>query len=294
MIDCRGLGLRLPGKDSNLDKVIQNHSCYRYTTRHIRIEVQKRQGKINHRAVRYGIVESFAPISVAIIMDGNGRWAQKRGLPRIAGHRRGSKAIQRILQNIRALPIQNLTLFAFSAENWARPREEVNALMRLLTDALRNHHDEFIRQEIGFRVIGCLEELPQSVQSELNKMLKATENFNERLLILALNYGSRTEIVDAVKSYTKAVQEGREDPQTLSWDTLSRYLYTGVMPDPDLIIRTSGEKRLSNFLLLQSAYAEMYFTPTLWPDFTLEELTHAIDLYKKRERRFGRTSEQIH
>lgn len=233
-----------------------------------------------------------APLHIAIIMDGNGRWAQKRGLPRVEGHRKGLEVLSRILKSLNNQPIRCLTLFAFSSENWQRPRAEVDALMKLLPFGLKQYSATLVKERIGLRVLGRLQELPYAVQKALNKTLESTAAFTERIIAVALNYSSRNEIIDAVKHYTQAVREGMEDPKTLSWDVLSRYLYTASLPDPDVIIRTSGENRLSNFLLLQSAYAEMYFTPTLWPDFTPEELDSVIEDYKKRERRFGKITQQ--
>ena len=234
-----------------------------------------------------------AHLNIAIIMDGNGRWAQKRGLPRIAGHRKGAEALSRLIKALEDQPIRCLTLFAFSSENWQRPKAEVDGLMQLLVYAFKQHTAMLVKKRIGLRVVGRLQELPRKAQNALDKAMKSTAAFTERIVILALNYGSRTEIVDAVKHYAQAVKEGAQDPQALSWEVLSRYLYTSALPDPDIIIRTSGEKRLSNFLMLQSAYAEIFFTSTLWPDFTPEELAAVIEDYKRRERRFGKTSDQL-
>ena len=232
-------------------------------------------------------------LNIAIIMDGNGRWARQRGLPRIEGHRQGVQNVIKISESMRDLPISHLTLFAFSVENWLRPKSETRALMNLLKSFLVKYRRKLVDKGICLRVIGRIDELPKTVQKELEKTLQATANGDKLTVILALNYGAQTEIVDAVKNYTQAVQKGNEAPDELSWDILSNYLYTGPFPDPDLVIRTSGESRLSNFLLLQSAYAEIYFTPVLWPDFTPEDLTKAIETYKKRERRFGRTGDQV-
>lgn len=234
------------------------------------------------------------PFNIAIIMDGNGRWAQQRGLPRIEGHRKGIQNVIKIIESIRDKPVSHLTLFAFSVENWLRPEIETKGLMHLLKTFLIRYRRKLVANNICLRVIGRLHELPKTVQKELEKTIQATTTGDRLTVILALNYSAQTEIVDAVKNYTQAVREGNEDPDKLSWDILSSYLYTGPFPDPDLIIRTSGESRLSNFLLLQSAYAEIYFTPTLWPDFNPEDLIEAIEIFKKRERRFGRTGAQIH
>lgn len=230
---------------------------------------------------------------VAIIMDGNGRWAGQQDLPRIEGHRQGVENARAIVRGARTLDIDYLTLFAFSCENWQRPQAEVDALMGLLVEFLRNYRYELLENETRFQVIGRVHELYPEVQSEIAQTIVATQHFQKYTLSLALNYGSRTEMVDAVQAYVKAVQTGEEDPDLLEWSTLRRYLYTGEQPDPDLVIRTSGETRVSNYLLMQSAYAEYYFSPKFWPDFSLDDLKDALEHYRKRERRFGKTGEQI-
>ena len=186
-----------------------------------------------------------------------------------------------------------LTLYAFSVENRNRPEEEVGALMGLLEFYLRKELETFVRDRVRLRTIGRTGDLPAGVQRLLRETVKATERFEDYTLVLALNYGSRTEVLEAVGAYSAAVADGREQPGPAGWDRFQRYLYTADMPDPDLVIRTSGETRMSNFLLLQAAYAEWYFTPVLWPDFTREDLATAIADYHRRERRFGRTSEQV-
>jgi undecaprenyl diphosphate synthase len=233
------------------------------------------------------------PRHVAFIMDGNGRWARQRGLPRIEGHRRGVEAVRTVLETAWELGIQQITLYAFSAENWKRPAEEVGALMGLLEWFLDRETARLVENRIRLRTIGHVEALPPSVQQALTRAAAATAGFTEHTLVLALNYGSRDEVLEAAKAYATAVAEGRERVDGTSWDTFSRYLATAGLPDPDLVIRTSGETRLSNFLLLQSAYAEFVFTPVLWPDFGRTELTAAVAEYGRRERRFGRTSEQL-
>jgi undecaprenyl diphosphate synthase len=236
---------------------------------------------------------SPVPRHVAFIMDGNGRWARQRGLPRIEGHRQGVEAVRTVLETAWELGIRQITLYAFSAENWKRPAEEVGALMGLLEWFLKRETARLVANRIRLRTIGRIEELPDSVQRVLAEAITATAGFTEHTLVLALNYGARREVADAARAYAAAVVAGHERLETTSWDAFSRYLETADLPDPDLVIRTSGETRLSNFLLLQSAYAEFVFTPVLWPDFGRAELTAAVAEYARRERRFGKTSEQL-
>ena len=226
-------------------------------------------------------------------MDGNGRWAKQRGLPRIEGHRRGVDNVRAVVRAAGDLGLRHLTLFAFSVENWARPPDEVAALMDLLEGFLKRQRKELDRNHLQLRVIGRPQDLPDRVRRTLDETIAGTAHHGRGVLTLALSYGSRTEMVDAVSAYTAAVLAGREPPGELTWDRLARFLYTKDLPDPDLVIRTSGESRLSNFLLLQSAYAEMVFTPTLWPDFGREDFLAAIDNFRRRERRFGKTGEQL-
>jgi undecaprenyl diphosphate synthase len=233
------------------------------------------------------------PRHVAIIMDGNGRWAKAHGLPREEGHRKGVENVKRIVQCAGDIGLEQLTLYAFSVENWNRPKPEVQALMRLLESFLKAQARELVEKRIRLRVLGRVDDLPKRVARLLRRTIEETSGFPDRTLALALNYGSRTEVVDAVRAYAAAVQAGAEIPGSLDWERLRRYLYTGDMPDPDLVIRTSGEHRVSNFLLLQSAYAEYYFAGEYWPDFGPEAFQRAIEAYRGRERRFGLTSEQI-
>ena len=226
-------------------------------------------------------------------MDGNGRWARKRMLPRIEGHRRGAKSVRRLLDAIQNTNVEIVTLYAFSVENWSRPEREIDALMNLLDYFLADQLAELIKRRIRFRVIGRYTELPQKIQDHLRKVEASTAHFDQCTLALALNYGARTEVVDAVKMITQAVQKGEVDIENLDYSQFSRYLYTSDLPDPDLIIRTSGEHRLSNFLLLQGAYAEIYFTSALWPDFGEKEFYSALADYAARERRYGKTAEQL-
>ncbi|MBS0631149.1 MAG: isoprenyl transferase [Verrucomicrobia bacterium] len=237
--------------------------------------------------------EPVVPAHIAIIMDGNGRWAKQRGLPRIEGHRRGVETVRTTTFAARDLGVKMLTLYAFSVENWKRPQDEVGALMGLLEYYLKKELETFIRDRVRLRTIGRTDELPAGVQKVLRHTIEETKHFDDYTLVLALNYGARTEMVDAARAYAAAVAAGREKLNDSSWDTISRYLYTSGMPDPDLVIRTSGETRVSNFLLMQAAYAEFVFTPVHWPDFTKADLAAAIAEYNRRERRFGLTSEQL-
>jgi undecaprenyl diphosphate synthase len=233
------------------------------------------------------------PRHVAIIMDGNGRWAKQRGLPRIEGHRRGVEAVRTATYAARDQGVKMLTLYAFSAENWNRPQEEVGALMSLLELYLKKELATFVRDKVRLRTIGRTQGLPAGVQRHLAETVEKTKGFEGYTLVLALNYGARTEAIDAAHALAAAVAAGREKANDASWETFSKYLYTAGMPDPDLVIRTSGETRTSNFLLLQSAYAEFFFTPVLWPDFSGEDLAAALADYARRERRYGKTSEQL-
>ena len=233
------------------------------------------------------------PQHVAIIMDGNGRWAQQHGVPRLEGHRRGVETVRTVVDAAREIGIRYITLYAFSVENWKRPSDEVSGLMGLLDYFLKRELDNLIKNRVRLLTIGRTAELPANVQRELNRVIAATKDFTQWTLVLAVNYGSRTEIGDAARDYAAAVQAGREKLADASWENFSRYLYTAAIPEPDLLIRTSGEQRVSNFMLMQCAYAEMVFTPVLWPDFGQADLQSAVDEYGRRERRYGLTSEQI-
>jgi len=233
------------------------------------------------------------PAHVAIIMDGNGRWARARGLPREEGHRKGVENVKRIVECARDADLRYLTLYAFSVENWNRPKSEVGALMRLLEQFLKAQSRDLVEKQIRLRVIGRLDDLPPRIARLIRKTIRETSHFSRWTLSLALNYGSRTEILDAAAAYARAVQAGEANPESLNWEQFRSYLYTADMPDPDLVIRTSGEHRISNFLLLQSAYAEYYFAPEFWPDFGPDAFKHALHAYQNRERRFGMTGEQI-
>ena len=233
------------------------------------------------------------PQHVAIIMDGNGRWAKSRGLPRLEGHRRGVETVRTVVDAARAIGIRYITLYAFSAENWKRPADEVSGLMGLLDYFLKRELDNLIKEKVRLHTIGRTDALPANVRRELDRVKDATKHFTHWNLVLALNYGSRSEVADAARAYATAVQAGTEQLADASWENFSRYLYTAHLPEPDLLIRTSGEQRVSNFLVLQCAYAEMVFTPVFWPDFGQADLQAAVDEYGRRERRYGLTAEQI-
>ncbi|MBM3284279.1 MAG: isoprenyl transferase [Candidatus Aminicenantes bacterium] len=227
---------------------------------------------------------SRLPRHVAVIMDGNGRWARERRLPRIEGHRAGAKAVQEVVEACGRLGIKFLTLYAFSKENWKRPKKEIARLWQLLEDYLRKEDKQLLKNEIRLMVIGQRDEIPWSVRRELERVEELTKSFDKLTVVLALNYAGRAEILDAVKKIWIA---GDGDPASLDEETFSRYLYTAALPDPDLLIRTSGEFRVSNFLLWQIAYAELWITPVYWPDFRRKHFLQALVDYQKRERRFG-------
>lgn len=233
------------------------------------------------------------PQHIAIIMDGNGRWAEKHTLGRLSGHRRGAETVRTIVRICREIGIRYLTLYAFSVENWSRPSKEVSALMHLLGEYIHSELSDMLQNGIRLTMIGNIEALDASVRQLLERAMAETAGNKEMTLNLALSYGGRDEIVRAVSRIVQDVREGGLSPQEVTTEVFSRYLYTADIPDPDLLIRTSGEYRLSNFLLWQSAYTEFYFTDILWPDFGREELLAAIKDYQKRERRYGLTSEQV-
>jgi undecaprenyl diphosphate synthase len=232
------------------------------------------------------------PEHVAIIMDGNGRWAKRRGLNRIRGHQAGAESVREIVRTTRELGIPWLTLYSFSEENWKRPRYEIQALMKLLRRFLKSELHEMLENGIRLQAIGRISKLDEHTQEILTKTMEQTAENQDMVLTLALSYGGRQELVDAFRSLALQFQQGTISLDGITEQTLSRSLYTSAMPDPDLLIRTSGEYRISNFLLWQIAYTEFYVTPTLWPDFRRNEFLAAIDDYEKRERRFGATSEQ--
>ena len=233
------------------------------------------------------------PRHIAIIMDGNGRWAQEKGQDRLYGHFHGVESVRNIVEGCAELGVGYLTLYAFSTENWDRPEYEVSGLMELLVDTIRKETETLNKNNIKLHVIGDMNMLPAYAQKELNESLEITSRNTGLNLIMALSYSSRWELVQAVKQIAADVKAGSIDPQTINQDTLQKYLTTSNFPDPELMIRTSGEYRISNFLLYQLAYAELYFTNVRWPDFRKENLYEAIVDFQSRERRFGKTGDQI-
>lgn len=227
------------------------------------------------------------PRHVAIIMDGNGRWAKERGLPRIKGHEKGADAVRACVEGCGDLRIEYLTLYAFSAENWQRPKTEVFALMNLLERFLKEKTPELVEKNVRLQAIGRLTDLPEACQKQLHKSIEQTSNNHGLTLILALSYGGRLEIIDGIKSLFHEIELGHIDPAMIDVEMFSKHLYTRYYPDPDLLIRTSGEMRISNFLLWQLSYTEMYVTPKLWPDFGKEDLFEAVHEFGRRQRRYG-------
>ncbi len=229
------------------------------------------------------------PKHVAIIMDGNGRWAAQRGLPRILGHRAGAEAVRRVSEAARELGVPALTLYAFSWENWSRPNDEIRDLMQLLDEFLDRELSTLLKNDIRLQAIGRLDELPAGVLRHLRDIMARTAQCASMTLTLALSYGGRQEILDATRRIASLVHAGRLSPEAITEEEFAKHLYLPELPDPDLLIRTSGEQRISNFLLWQISYCELYVTPRLWPDFAKEDLHEAVATYQQRERRFGRT-----
>ena len=227
------------------------------------------------------------PVHVAIIMDGNGRWAKQRGLSRLRGHQEGAESVRAIIRACRNAGVKYLTLYAFSVENWVRPRAEIHGLMSLLKRFLRRDERDLHENKVRLRVIGRLGDLPEDIQQELKRVMKATEHYEAGQLILALSYGGRAELSDAVRRIAHRVRDGELKPGNIDEKTIAAHLYAPDVPDPDLMIRTSGELRISNFLLWQLSYAELYFTDVLWPDFREEQFQQALAEYARRHRRFG-------
>ena len=235
--------------------------------------------------------KSRIPQHVAIIMDGNGRWAEQRGKQRTEGHIKGVEVVRKIMENAVELGIKYLTLYTFSTENWNRPEQEVTALMGLLFKNIEE--DVFIRNQVRFRVIGDIERLPREIQSKLNECIDHTKDFDRSCMVLALSYSSRWEITRAARILAEKAVKGELSPSDIDEKAVSDSMTTNFMPDPELLIRTGGEIRMSNYLLWQSAYTELYFCDTFWPDFNMEELCKAIYVYQQRERRFGKTCAQV-
>lgn len=233
------------------------------------------------------------PRHIAIIMDGNGRWAKSRGKLRVFGHKHGVRAVREVTEAAAELGVPYLTLYAFSTENWNRPKAEVMALMELLVRTIRKEVKTLMDNDVRLNAVGHLQNLPPKCLKELREAIEMTRNNTRMTLTLALSYGSRNEILDAVRGIARDVKAGKVDPEAIDEQLLSSYLYTRDMPDPELLIRTSGEQRISNFLLWQLAYTELYFPEKFWPEYDREDLYYAILVFQQRERRFGQTSEQI-
>lgn len=230
---------------------------------------------------------STLPTHVAIIMDGNGRWAKKRHLPRVEGHRKGVESVRAVVRTAGELGIKYLTLYAFSMENWSRPKDEVDTLMKYLARFLKNEIGELNRNNVSLEVIGQIYRLPEFVQAQLAETRQALSKNNGLTLVLALSYGGRSEIVESVREIAEKVKQGALEPAEINEHIVAQHLYTRQFPDPDLLIRTSGEMRVSNFLLWQISYAEFVVTPTLWPDFRRPQFIEALEEYARRHRRFG-------
>jgi undecaprenyl diphosphate synthase len=232
--------------------------------------------------------QQVLPKHVAIIMDGNGRWAKQRRLPRTVGHRRGLESLRTVVRTASRLGIKYLTLFTFSAENWNRPKSEVDTIMRYLGRFLRTEIPEFNSYNVQLDAIGQIERLPQKVQDQLSKTKETLSNNDGMTMVLALSYGARQEMIDATRAIADKVQKGELTPSQINDEVISNHLYTSEIPDPELLVRTSGEMRISNFLLWQISYAELVITDTLWPDFRAPQLYDALEAYAKRHRRFGK------
>ena len=233
------------------------------------------------------------PEHVAIIMDGNGRWAKQKGGTRLLGHKNGANSVNDVVEAAVEIGVKNLTLYAFSTENWNRPKLEIEGLMSLLINTIDTKLEKLIKHNVRLQTIGSIESLPKNVQKSLTQAIKKSESNTGTKLVLALSYSSKWEITNAVKEIAKKIQQGELNPETIDDNTINQHLATFGTPDPDLLIRTSGEMRISNFLLWQIAYTELYFTPKLWPDFTKEDFYEAIYDFQQRERRFGKTGEQV-
>ncbi len=239
------------------------------------------------------LLKDKIPSHIAIIMDGNGRWAAQFGNERTFGHEHGVEAVRSVVEGAGEIGVGYLTLYAFSTENWSRPKIEVDALMGLLVQAISEETDELLKSNVRLRVIGDVKSLPENVQEKLAWSIKKLDHCTGLTLVLALSYSSKWEIVEAVKRIAEQVKLGNVQPSEIDYDLMNCFLNTSDMPDPELLIRTSGECRISNFLLWQIAYTELYFTPKLWPDFRKEDLFEAIYDFQQRERRFGKTSQQV-
>jgi len=250
--------------------------------------------RIQHKIIELGFDANRMPRHIAVIMDGNGRWAKKQGyFSRIKGHENGVTALRELTTASAELGIGYLTVYAFSTENWNRPKREINALMSLLVSTLKGELPTLQKNRIKLNAIGDLQKLPKKAHQELLEVIEETAHNDHLVLTLALSYSSKSEIINAVQDIARDVVAGKLKPENITEAAFEQYLYTRNLPDPDLLIRTSGEYRISNYLLWQIAYAELYFSDTLWPDFTRDDLYKAIHSYQNRERRFGKTSEQL-
>jgi undecaprenyl diphosphate synthase len=239
------------------------------------------------------IIKEKLPRHIAIIMDGNGRWAKKKGNERIFGHKNGVKAVREAVEGAGELGVKFLTLYAFSTENWNRPQHEVDALMHLLIAAIEQEETTLMKNNVQLHAIGDIQGLPTKVQKKLSILIDKTKSNSGLGLVLALNYSARWEMMNAMRSIAHKIKQGTLEPDEINHETITSHLTTAHIPDPDLMIRTSGEQRISNFLLWQLAYSELYFTEVLWPDFRKDDLYRAIINYQNRERRFGKTSDQL-
>jgi len=253
------------------------------------LKLNKEEEKLFRQVLSNGEI----PAHIAIIMDGNGRWAKRKGLPRVAGHRKGVESVRKAVRLCGELGVKYLTLYTFSTENWKRPKDEVSMLMRLIVKTLQTETNELHKNNVKVSSIGNIEQLPYVVQKELLEAENTTKNNTKLTLTLALSYSGRWEILQAVKTIATKVKNGELLPDEIDEEVFSSFLQTANMPDPDLLIRSGGEFRISNYLLWQAAYSEIYITKTLWPNFTYKNLLLAIENYQKRERRFGLISEQI-
>ena len=233
------------------------------------------------------------PEHIAIIMDGNGRWAKGKGYPRVVGHKQGVKTVRTVVEACTNLGVKFLTLYTFSTENWNRPKNEVSTLMRLIVNSLKDETDDLHKNDIRLNAIGALDKLPGEVQKELEDATERTKNNKRMTLNLALSYSGRLELINAIKAISIDVKNGLINPDEINEEKINNYLFTKDMPDPDLLIRSGGEYRISNFLLWQIAYSEIYVTPKLWPDFSVDDILDAVQDFQRRERRFGLVSEQI-
>ncbi|MFC0558574.1 isoprenyl transferase [Halalkalibacter alkalisediminis] len=250
-------------------------------------KLSKWKSSLSSQEIKDELDQANIPKHIAIIMDGNGRWAKNKGLPRIAGHREGMKVVNKVVQKANDLGVEVLTLYAFSTENWKRPKTEVDYLMKLPERFLNNELPKLMEENVKVRLMGSIEELPEHTKKAVLKAVRETENNTGLILNFALNYGSRFELMNAIKKIAKQVEMGTLTPEELNESILEKNMMTAELRDPDLLIRTSGEIRLSNFMLWQVAYSEFWFTDVLWPDFNEKHLTEAIAVYQKRARRYG-------